>query len=194
MEHVMELLSERKSALLSLLGVQSVFVLCFAICSFVVADTANMGFNVVLTAILNVGFCGGTYYVIRKSQTPLGVGFLIGASTGLTILSLMTAVYWGQLGECETTKTNIDQYSCDNKSGYRAVSAFASLLFITQFAFTILVVVWKDNVIGDTGLYEDISGQPDTSGAPYGGGSFDPPPSKPSDAPFDSGKAVSADL
>lgn len=49
---------------------------CFAISSFVVADTANAGFNVVLTGLLYMAYCGGTYYVINKSHTPLAVSLL----------------------------------------------------------------------------------------------------------------------
>ena len=36
----------------------------------------------------------------------------------VTALSLMTAVYWGQLSKCEITNLSIAQYSCDNKVAY----------------------------------------------------------------------------
>ena len=43
------------------------------ICSFVVAGTANAGFNVVLSALLNLSFIAGSYYVIKNSKTPIAV-------------------------------------------------------------------------------------------------------------------------
>jgi hypothetical protein len=49
--------------------------LCFPllICSFVVASTANAGFNCVLTAFLNIAFAAGAYFVIKKSKSPIAV-------------------------------------------------------------------------------------------------------------------------
>ena len=71
----------------------------FTICAFVVADTANAGFNVVLTAFMYIAFAGGMYYTLQMqpSRSSLTVGFLIGVSGMLTALSLMTAIYWGQV-------------------------------------------------------------------------------------------------
>lgn len=52
---------------------QQVFVLCYTICSFVVASTANMGFNAVLTALLYIAYVAGTYHVLHRSKMPLAV-------------------------------------------------------------------------------------------------------------------------
>ena len=66
-----------------------------------------------------------------------------------TALSLMTAVYWGQLSKCEITKLSISQYSCDDKVAYGAVSAFATLLFLIQTIFTGSLIGWNEDIIDD---------------------------------------------
>ena len=50
----------------------------------------------------------------------------------MTLLSLMTAVYWGQLAGCQAVDYDVAQYSCDQKGGYKGIAAFASLLFIVD--------------------------------------------------------------
>jgi hypothetical protein len=67
--------TENKRELLTLmLGVIAVCTVPFVICALVVSDTADAGFNVVFTALLNACFCGGGYYVVKNSKTPLAVG------------------------------------------------------------------------------------------------------------------------
>ncbi len=70
------ILMERKSTLLFLAGVSAFFAFPFSICSFVVAGTPNAGFNVVLTAILNICFVLGSFFVIIHSQAPIAVKLL----------------------------------------------------------------------------------------------------------------------
>lgn len=79
------------------------------------------------------------------------VGFLIGVSGMMSVLSLMTAVYWGQLSKCEVVKDDISQYSCSQRAGYGAVSAFASLLFIIQCVFFGALIAWRGEIIEDEG-------------------------------------------
>lgn len=43
------------------------------VCSFVVAGTANAGFNCVLTGLLNISFVVGSYFVLKKSKAPIAV-------------------------------------------------------------------------------------------------------------------------
>ena len=58
------------------IGLQGIFVFAFVICSFAVSDTVNAGFNCVLTGLLNLGFFGGSYYVIKKTKAPIAVRYL----------------------------------------------------------------------------------------------------------------------
>ncbi|GAB5029846.1 Hypothetical protein NocV09_00104580 [Nannochloropsis oceanica] len=91
---------------------QGVFVLCYTICSFVVASTANMGFNAVLTALLYIFYVAGTYHVLQRSKMPLAIGFVLGVSVMITFLSLMTAIFWGQLSNCSPGYYDVKRYSC----------------------------------------------------------------------------------
>jgi len=71
----------------------------------------------------------------------------------------MTAVYWGQLAECDSSyKNDVDQYSCDNKEAYRATCAFATLIFIVMVFFTAGLIAWRSEFIDEVGLYDEISG------------------------------------
>ena len=98
---------------------------------------------------------------------PYQVGFLIGVSGMLAVLSLMTAIYWGQLSKCETISGQIGQYSCTQKVGYGAVSAFASLLFVVQSVFFGALIAWRGEVIEEDGRgpYGDLR--------PFVDGSYD---------------------
>eukprot|EP00607_Mallomonas_marina_P010305 CAMPEP_0182418374 /NCGR_PEP_ID=MMETSP1167-20130531/2827_1 /TAXON_ID=2988 /ORGANISM="Mallomonas Sp, Strain CCMP3275" /LENGTH=184 /DNA_ID=CAMNT_0024592559 /DNA_START=123 /DNA_END=677 /DNA_ORIENTATION=+ len=156
--------TDKKGLIMLIIGAQAVLSFPFTICAFVVSGTANAGFNVVLTALLLNAFIGGSYYVVRKSKTPIAVGFLIGCAIMMTLLSLMTAVYWGQLANCQMVDRDVKQYSCEQVGGYSAVAAFASLLFIVQIAFTGAIIKYRAELIDEVGLYDEISGA--SAGAP----------------------------
>ncbi len=66
----------KQELLITLAGIEAFFTLPFMICSFVVAGTANAGFNCVLTGFLNAGLAGGSYYVIKNSKAPIAVSIL----------------------------------------------------------------------------------------------------------------------
>lgn len=63
----------KRDLLLLALALGAVFTFCFTICSLVVSGTANVGFNIVLTAFLNIAYIGGSYYIITNSKTPIAV-------------------------------------------------------------------------------------------------------------------------
>lgn len=64
---------EKKDLLNIAVAAMAFLNLPFLICSFAVAGTANAGFNAILTAILNLGFVGEAYYIIKHSQKPIAV-------------------------------------------------------------------------------------------------------------------------
>lgn len=147
----------KQELFIAAIALEGVFTFCFVICSFVVASTANAGFNCVLTGLLNVALVGGSYHVIKTSKAPIAVGFLIGSSAMITILNFMTAIYWGNLSKCEVISDDLAGYSCDNSSAYGAVSAFAVLLFLIQSIITSGLIIFRNELINETGLYDDIS-------------------------------------
>jgi hypothetical protein len=139
--------SDKKQTLLLTVMVQAVLCIPFSICAFVVANTSNAGFNIVLTALINSGFAAGGYNVIQGNRTSFSVGIIIGCSLVITSLSLMTAIYWGQLSKCEVVTASISQYTCNNKVAYAAVSVFATLLFLSQVIFTGSLIGWMNDII-----------------------------------------------
>ncbi len=74
----------------------------------------------------------------------------------MAIISLMTAVFWGQLSNCEPVAEEIEQYSCSQHAAYGAVSAFAAMLFVTQFVFMGALILWKSEIVEDIGSYDDL--------------------------------------
>lgn len=82
----------------------------------------------------------------------------------MTMLSFMTAVFWGQLSRCEEL-VGVTQYSCTNKVAYGAVCAFAVILFLLQGAFTAGVIMWRGELINESGVYDDISNNGSSHGS-----------------------------
>lgn len=66
----------KQELLLNAVSVEAVLTFCFVICSFVVAATANAGFNCVLTGLLNMAFVAGSYFVLKNSRAPIAVSIL----------------------------------------------------------------------------------------------------------------------
>lgn len=64
---------QKRDMLLLSLALDSLFVFSVTICSLVVMGTANVGFNIVLTSLLNIGYIVGANYVISNSKTPIAV-------------------------------------------------------------------------------------------------------------------------
>ena len=115
-----------------LIALQVLCGLLFLIFSFFVAHTENVGFNVVLTGILNLVFAVASYYSLGKLRTPIIIGVVMGSGIMISFLSFMTSVYWGQLSMCETTTIAIRHYSCTNKFGYRMICLFSTAMFVLQ--------------------------------------------------------------
>ncbi|RYG60344.1 hypothetical protein EON64_19370 [archaeon] len=63
----------KQDMLLGCLIFQAICVFPLIICAFVVSNTANMGFNCVLTSFLDLAYFLGTFYVVRNSKAPIAV-------------------------------------------------------------------------------------------------------------------------
>jgi len=63
----------KKDFLHAAIVLQGVITFAFVISSFVVAGTANAGFNCVLTGFLNAALTAGAYYVVENSRAPIAV-------------------------------------------------------------------------------------------------------------------------
>lgn len=69
----------------------------------------------------------------------------------------MTAVYWGQLVNCESPPFKIHSFQCGNKSAYRALCCFAVFLFLLQLSLLALLIYYKDQLIVERATLNDYS-------------------------------------
>ncbi|CAM9646362.1 unnamed protein product [Discosporangium mesarthrocarpum] len=138
-------------------GVMLVFTCAFFMCACVAATIQNAGFNVVLTGTLLFAWEIGTVWLMGKGPRPLSHGFLIGVSLVMFFLVIMTAIYWGQLANCDASYDgDYSHYSCNHKAAIRGVAAFASIIWIFQIPFTLVIIryrgtITRDSEIGDNG-------------------------------------------
>ena len=146
---VQRLLHGQRESLVKATMFQGFLCFPFGITAFVCAGTANAGFNVVMTAFAMLIFSCGSYYSLQvnPSRTALTVGFILGCSTMLCLILLMTAIFWGQLANCEAIAEDISQYSCDRPTGYSAISFFSSLMFVVQVLYTYGIFIWRDELM-----------------------------------------------
>lgn len=64
---------------------------------------------------------------------PLQFGAVLGATSVMAFISLMTAVFWGQFSGCQEEYSGyVDTYTCYSPKAMTAVAAFASLLFVVE--------------------------------------------------------------
>lgn len=70
-----------------------------------------------------------TYNHPKKKQQ---YGAVCGATCVLSFINLETAVFWGQLSNCQREYDWVDGYSCYDTGAMVAVSVFAALLFILE--------------------------------------------------------------
>ena len=142
----------------NLCGLQLLASVVFFASSISVADTANAGFNIVVTACLLLLYPLVAYYIIGNYRRPLYIGGIIGAGIVLTVLILETSIYWGQLSLCEPVEgVEISHYSCDNRIGYRFVSLFGIIVFGLQFCFTGYMLYKQEDLLKDFAEYEELS-------------------------------------
>lgn len=87
----------------------------------------------------------------------------------MSILNLLTAIYWGQLSKCTSFDQDLKQYACSlsQPDAYGAVCAFAVLLFLTQIVFTYMLYIWRGALIDDVDvIYNDSYSSLPQTGAP----------------------------
>lgn len=185
-----------RNVLSGLSGIMLVFTAAFFICALVVASIDNAGFNVVLTGLLLCVWEVGAMWLLKRGPHETSLGFLIGVTVVISLITIMTAIYWGQLAGCDTDSDgDYDQYSCNNKSAMRGVAAFASIIWVLQLPFTYLLVQRRGALTreefgdgprldgyGDAGAgYEGWAKPPMDDGSTGGYGPGAPPPHETTD-------------
>eukprot|EP00903_Cladosiphon_okamuranus_P014820 g13725.t1 len=108
---------------------------------------------------------------------PMTGGVLIGMTTMMCFLSLMTAVYWGEMSGCESDTDDVDGYSCYSAWGMAAVAWFASFLLIAEGLTLAALISWKEDIFFVDGGYDNFDAQEDrgaynSSAYAYDGATF----------------------
>jgi hypothetical protein len=67
------ILDNKPEFLIGIIGLESLCTFALVVSSFVVAGTANAGFNVVFTGFLNIAYISGSCYVLKNSKAPIAV-------------------------------------------------------------------------------------------------------------------------
>ncbi|CAB1105026.1 unnamed protein product [Ectocarpus sp. CCAP 1310/34] len=180
---------DKRKSLNTIVLAMAVLTICFFICACVVSSNANAGFNVVLTAMMYVAYVGLLAVVFNRKRAtdggmdtamaiePIVGGGLIGITTMMCFLSLMTAVYWGQMSGCEDDTDDVDGYSCYNSFGMAAVAWFASFLLISEAVTLAALILWKEDIFFVDGGYDNFDAQEDrgaysSSAYAYDGATF----------------------
>ena len=151
-----DIMNDAPRATSSLLGLHTVTCICFFISACSVAQNTNAGFTVLMVSFMYMAYCGGSLMVMRYPN-PLQLGFVMGVTCTLVVLSLNTAVYWGELSKCKKIEDGF-HLSCENTSGMKAVSAFASISLLIELAIAFFLVTRKDEFVQESSQYEDVGG------------------------------------
>lgn len=150
----------------ALLLLQAACAFSFFICACVVAGTPNAGSNAMLSAMGNFVLLALVAKAVNMGTDATLSGICLGAGAVTALSNFMTAIYWGQLSECEKAEIAIEQFVCENKPAYGAVSAFATLLFLLQSGTCALLWLWKDSLLQYSQgpmEYDDLSASPSSS-------------------------------
>lgn len=140
------------------LAIQFFISFAFFVSSWYVSKTENAGFGVVITSCIYVGFSSVAVWVVNKKQDPIFIGLVLGAGIILTAFSLLTAIFWGELSQCEVVSRKISKYSCreELKAAMKSVSIFATLMFLLQMSFTFKLFYWRTNILAESHQYSEV--------------------------------------
>lgn len=146
---------------------QVVIIFCYLISSFVVAGNIYAGFTSILTGLLFFGFCGLTFYGLRRNISRTMFGIILGGTFVLVFVSLESAIFWGQYAHCEQYNNHRLLHSasslvsrqlsgmvCEQRAAMRSVCAFSVFMFLSYLAILGLMMRFKNDILGSGPLNE----------------------------------------
>lgn len=108
-------------------------------------ETPYVGFNAALTAGVDVVFTFVAIVILNKTPSAFSIGFLVGSSLVVLVLSFQGAIFWG-LSAHQNARKNASYAAC----------TIHTLIFIIQAVVTTVVVKSKEDVIDTYAAYEYI--------------------------------------
>lgn len=154
--------------------VQAACIVGYFISSLVVSGNAFDGFNAVMLGIVYGGTLALTYLKIRKNPSRLMYGIILGMSVILLVISLQSAIFWGQYAGCSSsssstvTTTTSPTMSpslapasafttahrklyiteqCKNRFAMRSISAFSVFIFLSYIFKLAVLVRYKNDIL-----------------------------------------------
>ena len=109
---------------------------CICLTSIFLRHFSVVGFQLLITGLGNVLFALGSFWIVNKKPDSLSVGAALGSGVVISFVSLITAVYWGELSRCEVVDVAIRKYTCESKGAMRSLCLFSVMLFFLQVLLT----------------------------------------------------------
>jgi len=175
---------------------QLLFSCCYLISSFFVFGNDYAGFNALLLSVfffLKIYF---TYVGIKKSPSRSLYGAVLGSGLILLVLSLQSAIFWGQYADCEkasqpssaptnspaqaqkilmNSSANLDfaqrqllGVECNHTSAMKSVCAFSVFMFLAYIVELGLLLKFKNEFLGSAPLDEGFNYSSVPVTIPYG--------------------------
>ena len=146
------------------LGAQAVFAFCYLISSFVAFGNKYAGSVGVLTGFVFSFFTIASYYGIRKRISRTSYGAVMGGASILLVLSLQTAVFWGQYANCEASdestvaivRSGVIGVECSHIGAMKSVCTFSVFLFLSYIFQITVLYAYKDLLLGSAPLDEGL--------------------------------------
>lgn len=144
-------------------GAQALFSFCFLVSSFVAFGNKYAGSVAVLSGLVFAGFTAGSYYGIRKRISRTSYGAVLGGASILVVLSLQTAVFWGQYANCEAGDESVVALrsgeigvECTHVGAMKSVCTFSVFLFLSYIFQMVVLYAYKDLLLGTVPLDEGL--------------------------------------
>lgn len=128
------------------LASQAIFVFSYFISALVVSGDAFAGFNSIL---LGITYCGMIYFSFKKLKKNLisrtTYGILLGAAFMLVLLSLQSAILWGQYSGCTSTHSSSSNDETTSMPSYAPTLAPNSIRRLSEEALTDMMIPYSGN-------------------------------------------------
>ena len=145
-----------------LLLAQGLFTISNLIPALMLGSNTYAGFNVIFLELLYVGFIVGTYYGLTKYLSRFYYGMILGGSSVLSLISLQSAIFWGDYADCVHSSSYINKIiilqpngtgpECNNQAAMQAVGAFSVLMCLCYIAQISLMLYHKNEILADVQL------------------------------------------
>jgi hypothetical protein len=124
---------------------------------------------------LSVCLCPDYLLKYHKSRTVYGG--VMGAGLFLVVLSLQTAIFWGEYSKCTPGQSLEDRYNseCSNREAMVSACVFSVFMFLALLGQLALLFMYKDAILGSAplnegGAYKTVEATEDTVSVTFDGG------------------------